>query len=166
MLKEIFLRRLRLKRSEARVSEETLDWMTSVLPTDRAVGLHHNFTLLYFIYPFERRSGRALMLSISRESEGFDKGNIDVKDVAVTMGLLCALRLSLKPLTYIPGLKLTSSCFMRGHRLVLCACFASWLVSKLVITRTISFSVDMMLKRCQSYHFSELASSGLAGGPS
>ena len=101
MLKEIFLRRLRLKRSEARVSEETLDWMTSVLPTDRAVGLHHNFTLLYFIYPFERRSGRALMLSISRESEGFDKGNIDVKDVAVTMGLLCVLRLSLKPLIHI-----------------------------------------------------------------
>lgn len=96
MLKEIFLRRLRLKRSEARVSEETLDLMTSVLQTDRAVSLHHNFTLLYFIYPFERRSGRALMLLISCESEGYDKGNIDVKDVAVTMGLLCALRLSLK----------------------------------------------------------------------
>ena len=100
MLKEIFLRRLRLKRSEARVSEETLDLMTSVLPTDRAVSLHHNFTVLYFIYPFERRSGRALMLSISRESEGFDKGNIDVKDVAVTMGMLCALRLSLKHLIH------------------------------------------------------------------
>ena len=100
MLKEIFLRRLRLKRSEARVSEETLDLMTSVLPTDRAVSLHHNFTVLYFIYPFERRSGRALMLSISRESEGFDKGNIVVKDVAVTMGMLCALRLSLKHLIH------------------------------------------------------------------
>ena len=100
MLKEIFLRRLRLKRSEARVSEETLDLMTSVLPTDRAVSLHHNFTVLYFIYPFERRSGRALRLSISRESEGFDKGNIDVKDVAVTMGMLCALRLSLKHLIH------------------------------------------------------------------
>ena len=163
MLKQIFLRRLRLKRSEARVSEETLDLMTSVLQTDRAVSLHHNFTLLYFIYPFERRSGRALMLLISRESEGYDKGNIDVKDVAVTMGLLCALRLSLKSFIHTRSL---SSCFMRGHRLVLCACFASWLVPKLVITRTISFSVDMMLKRCQSYHFSELAPSGLAGGPS
>lgn len=83
-----------MKRSEARVSEETLDLMTSVLQTDRAVSLHRNFTLLYFIYPFERRSGRALMLLISRESEGYDKGNIDVKDVAVTMGLLCALRLA------------------------------------------------------------------------
>ena len=41
------------------------------------------------------------MLSISRESEGYDKGNIVVvKDVAVTMGLLCALRLSLKPLIH------------------------------------------------------------------
>ena len=78
-----------------------MDLMTSVLPTDRAVSLHHNFTLLYFIYPFERRSGKALMFSISRESEGYDKGNIVVvKDVAVTMGMLCALGLSLKPLIH------------------------------------------------------------------
>ena len=40
------------------------------------------------------------MLSISRESEGFDKGNIVVKHVAVTMGMLCALRLSLKHLIH------------------------------------------------------------------
>lgn len=40
------------------------------------------------------------MLSISHESEGYDKGNIVVKDVAVTMGMLCALRLSLKHLIH------------------------------------------------------------------
>ena len=31
------------------------------------------------------------MLSISHESEGYDKGNIVMKDVAVTMGMFCAL---------------------------------------------------------------------------
>ena len=40
------------------------------------------------------------MLSISRESEGYDKGNIVVKDVAVMMGMFCALRLSFKPLIH------------------------------------------------------------------
>ena len=41
------------------------------------------------------------MLSISRESaEGYDKRNIVVKDVAVTMGMLCALRLSLTHLIH------------------------------------------------------------------
>ena len=40
------------------------------------------------------------MLSISRQSEGYDKGNIVMKDVAVTMGMLCAVRLSLKPLIH------------------------------------------------------------------
>ena len=49
---------------------------------------------------FERRSGRALMLSISRESEGYDKGNIVVKDVAVMIGMLCAVRLSFKSLIH------------------------------------------------------------------
>ena len=40
------------------------------------------------------------MLSISHESEGYEKGNIFIKDVAVTMGMLCAPRLSLKPLIH------------------------------------------------------------------
>ena len=60
--------------------------MTSVLPTDRAVSLHHNFTLLYFIYLFEQWCVRVLMLSTSRESEGYDKGNIVVKDVCCDDG--------------------------------------------------------------------------------
>ena len=40
------------------------------------------------------------MLSISHESEGYEKGSIVIKDVAVTMGMLCAPRLSLKPLIH------------------------------------------------------------------
>ena len=40
------------------------------------------------------------MLSISHESEGYEKGNIFIKDVALTMGMLCAPRLSLKPLIH------------------------------------------------------------------
>ena len=83
------------------------------------------------------------MLSISRESEGYDKGNIVMKDVAVTMGMFCALRLSLKPLIHTRSyvsLRSKRFCeergkrvksFICGHRLVLCAFFASWLVSSL-----------------------------------
>ena len=140
--------------------------MTSVLRTDRAVSLHHNFTLLYVIYPFERRCGRALILSISHESEGYDKGNIVIKDVVVTMGMLCAPRLSLKPLihdyrSYVDFLLF----YMRTPSCAVC------LLCQLVGIqtrqhRTISFSVDMMLNRCQSYHFFDLAPSGLADGPS
>ena len=37
------------------------------------------------------------MLSISRESEGYDTGKTVIKDIVVTMGMLCAPRLSLKP---------------------------------------------------------------------
>ena len=40
------------------------------------------------------------MLSISRESEGYDKGKTVMKDIVVTMGMLCAPRLSLKPLIH------------------------------------------------------------------
>ena len=40
------------------------------------------------------------MLSISRESEGYDKGKTVMNDIVVTMGMLCAPRLSLKPLIH------------------------------------------------------------------
>ena len=116
-----------------------------------AVSLHHNFTLLYFIYPFERRCGRALMLLTSRESVGYDKENIVMKDVAVTMGILSAPRLSLKLLihtrSYVDVLF-----FYTLHRLVLCACFASWLVStfenllELLPLRQISQSLSFLRK--------------------
>ena len=59
------------------------------------------------------------MLSISCESEGYDKGNIVTKDVAVTMGMFCALRLSLKPLIHTRSyvsLRSKRFCEERGKR--------------------------------------------------
>ena len=69
------------------------------------------------------------MLSISHESEGYEKGNIVIKDEVVTMGMLCAPRLPLKPLIHDSRSYVDVLLFY-----VLCACFASWLVFKLVNT--------------------------------
>ena len=100
------------------------------------------------------------MLSISRKSEGYDKGNIVMKDVAVTMGMLCALRLSFNHLihdsrSYVDVLLF----YMRTPSSAVC------LLCQLVGVQT-RHNIYMMLVCWQSYHFSDLAPSGLAGGPS
>ena len=74
------------------------------------------------------------MLSISHESEGYDKGNIVIKDVAVTMGMLCAPRLSLKPLIHDSRSYVDVLLFHMRTPSCAVSCFASWLVSQLVIT--------------------------------
>lgn len=73
------------------------------------------------------------MLSTSRESEGYDKGNIVVKDVAVTMGMLCALRLSLKPLIHTRSYVDVISSYMRRPSSAVCL-LCQLVGVKLVIT--------------------------------
>ena len=86
------------------------------------------------------------MLSISRESEGYDKGKTVMKDIVVTMGMLCAPRLSLQPLihdsrSYVEVLLF----YMRTPSSAVCLLcqLVGVYLRKLNFIRVIAFTVDI-----------------------
>ena len=84
------------------------------------------------------------MLSISRESESYDKGKTVMKDIVVTMGMLCAPRLSLKPLIHDSRSYVDVLLFhMRTPSSAVCLLFQLVGVYLRKLIRVIAFTADI-----------------------